>query len=53
MLEMCFTDLILDRTVKGKGKGKCKVVAVICHEVTEGEQKCRSILSLTYSFKYN
>jgi hypothetical protein len=47
MLEMHFTGLIPDRTVKGKGEGKYKVVPVICHEGTEGEQCCRSILSLT------
>ena len=47
MLEMYFTDLFLDRTEKGKGKGKYKVVPVICNEGTEGEQSCRSILSST------
>ena len=47
MLEMYFTDLILDGTVNGKGKDKYKVVPVICHGDTEGEQVCRSILTLT------
>jgi hypothetical protein len=38
VLEMYFTDLIPDRTVKGKGEGKYKVVPVICHEGTKGSR---------------